>query len=345
MMAVPSPKRRGRGPGTLAKCLVVLSLLATTAIAEEPDPRQLGREYTARFLAGETDYLWERLPAGMREHFQDPESLQAWSDLIRETFGPEAELKNEEVIPRGTGSLYRRIATFEKEETPATFEWTFDAKGRPVAFRVDSTKAAGFSRYLKRETKADLRLPFEGEWTVAWGGRTVAQNYHVFTTDQRFAYDILMTKDGETHEGDGNRLNQYYCWEKPVFAAADGVIVEARGDLPDQVRGKMDEDHPPGNHVVIDHGHDEFSLLAHMRQGSVVVKAGDRVKKGDRLGKCGNSGNTSEPHIHFHLQDRPGFDPGHAQGLPAQFQDYVADGKHVDRGEPTRGQVIRPEKP
>ena len=72
------------------------------------------------------------------------------------------------------------------------------------------------------------------------------------------------------------------------------------------------------------------------------MTAGDRVKPGQFLGSCGNSGNTSEPHIHYHLQDRPGFDPAHAEGLPAQFRSYLADGKPVERGEPVKGQVIRP---
>ena len=81
-------------------------------------------------------------------------------------------------------------------------------------------------------------------------------------------------------------------------------------------------------------------MLAHLRQGSVAVGQGQQVAAGDTLGRCGNSGNTSEPHLHFHLQDSPVF--GQGNGLPAFFNDYTADGKAVDRGEPVQGQVVSP---
>jgi murein DD-endopeptidase MepM/ murein hydrolase activator NlpD len=70
------------------------------------------------------------------------------------------------------------------------------------------------------------------------------------------------------------------------------------------------------------------------------VKAGQRVVAGQELGRCGNSGNTSEPHLHFHLQDAPEF--GQGNGLPAFFEHYIADGEAVERGEPVRGQTIAP---
>ena len=73
--------------------------------------------------------------------------------------------------------------------------------------------------------------------------------------------------------------------------------------------------------------------------GSVAVEPGDSVSAGDRLGLCGNSGNTSEPHLHFHVQDKPRF--GQGNGKPAFFNDYLADGEFVERGEPTRGQSVQ----
>lgn len=80
-------------------------------------------------------------------------------------------------------------------------------------------------------------------------------------------------------------------------------------------------------------------FLCHFQNGSIKVKAGDRVTRGQPLGLCGNSGNSSEPHLHIHLQTTPKF--GAAKGLPLQFEHYEADGKAVDRGEPTKGQQIR----
>ena len=113
------------------------------------------------------------------------------------------------------------------------------------------------------------------------------------------------------------------------------MIVESVDGLADNVRNIVQ---PAGNHVVIDHGNAEYSVIAHFRKGTVSRKVGDSVQTGDLLGYCGNSGNSTEPHIHYHLQNSPRL--GEAEGLPAQFIDYVADGKPVTRGEPVKGQKV-----
>ena len=184
-----------------------------------------------------------------------------------------------------------------------------------------------------------MRLPFEGEWFVFWGGRELKQNYHAANRNQRFAYDFVMHRDGKSHQGDGLALGDYYCWGQPLLSPADAVVVEAVDGLPDQPIGSMDRKHPAGNHLILDLGNGEYALLAHFQQNSLRVKAGDAVKKGETLGLCGNSGNTSEPHLHFHLQTGKGF--GEGDGLPAQFQHYQANGQPVPRGEPMRGQTVR----
>jgi murein DD-endopeptidase MepM/ murein hydrolase activator NlpD len=91
--------------------------------------------------------------------------------------------------------------------------------------------------------------------------------------------------------------------------------------------------------VIIDHGNSEYSVLAHLKLGSVRVKVGQKVMPGTMIGRCGNSGNSPVPHLHIHLQNTPVIFGG--EGLPMQFQDYVADKKPVSTGEPERGQIIR----
>ena len=187
--------------------------------------------------------------------------------------------------------------------------------------------------------KTLLQLPFEGEWFVFWGGRTITDNYHVVASDQRFAYDILIVKDGVSHSGDGKLLEQYYCWGEPVIAPGTGTVIAVVDGLPDNLPGVMDPKNPPGNHVWIDLGNDEIALLAHLQKNSVAVEAGESVDKGDIVGRCGNSGNTTEPHIHFHIQDEPGF--GKGRGKPAFFTNYLANGQVVARGEPRRGERVQ----
>ena len=98
--------------------------------------------------------------------------------------------------------------------------------------------------------------------------------------------------------------------------------------------------HPAGNHVVVQTAEHEFVYLAHFEQGSILVKEGDRVAVGDPLGHGGNSGNSSEPHLHIHVQDQVEFAAPDAIVLPLRFANYLADGQPVSDGEPVQGQFI-----
>jgi murein DD-endopeptidase MepM/ murein hydrolase activator NlpD len=161
----------------------------------------------------------------------------------------------------------------------------------------------------------------------------------VVASDQRHAWDILVWRNGGTHRGDGKRLTDYWAFGRRILAPAAARVIEAVDGLPDNVPGHMDPQHAAGNHVVLDLGHGEYALIAHLRHGSVAVKVGDRVRTGQLLGRCGNSGNTSEPHVHFHVQDSPTL--FRAKGVPVEFSDYLADGRRVDHGIPLQGQFVR----
>ncbi|TGU70988.1 M23 family metallopeptidase, partial [Mesorhizobium sp. M00.F.Ca.ET.186.01.1.1] len=124
----------------------------------------------------------------------------------------------------------------------------------------------------------------------------VLSNYHYAIPSQRYAYDIIKIKDGYSYSGDATKNESYYAFGQEILAPQDGTVVHVVSDIPDNVPvGTMNDKQPAGNVVVIDHGNGEFSYLAHLKQGSAKVKVGDRVKKGDLLGLCGNSGNSSEP--------------------------------------------------
>jgi murein DD-endopeptidase MepM/ murein hydrolase activator NlpD len=217
----------------------------------------------------------------------------------------------------------------------------------PVLWRGLHRRSPAPTRFGDYQTKTELHLPFEGEWEVFWGGRTSAQNAHVSCSDQRFAYDFDAVRGGRSRDFSWSSTNEdFYAFGRPILAPADAVVVEAVDSLPDNEPGKMDPKHPAGNHVILDFMNGEYALLAHFRQGSLRARAGDRVEHGQVLASCGNSGNTSQPHLHFHLQNSPKLDPcGKVEGLPAFFVDYTADGRRVARGEPIRGQIVRRDGP
>ncbi len=181
-----------------------------------------------------------------------------------------------------------------------------------------------------------FRLPLDGPVTVGWGGATPDVNYHVAAPDQRWAYDLLVTRDGQTHRGDGERCEDYYCYGLPVLAPADGTVVTTMDGDPDMPVGELGGGRDAGgNQVVLEVAPGQFLFLCHLRPGSIAVKPGDRVKQGQAVGRVGNSGNTSEPHLHVHLQDRP--EPDIAEGIPLYFHEYKVGDQFVERGIPTGG--------
>jgi murein DD-endopeptidase MepM/ murein hydrolase activator NlpD len=317
----------------------VAPLLATALAAQVPDPLATGRQYTAWFYAGETARIWERFSPEMKAALASAESLAQFRRQVIDQIGTEDKVLAEKVAPSGQFQVYLRKVKFSGAATPVDVQWTLQLDGGVAGFFIRPAQQEAASSHLHDRTKTPLGLPFEGEWRVAWGGRTLEQNAHAFSVDQRFADDFVKVRDGSTHAGDGTRNEQYYAFGQPILAPAAGKVAAAADGVDDNVPGEMNDRQPLGNYVVLDHGNGEFSFLAHLQKGSVAVKVGDAVKAGQRLGSCGNSGNASEPHLHFHLQTTPRF--GDGDGLPAQLR-YLQDGKTVDHGEPTKGQTIRP---
>lgn len=331
-----------------AAAVLVLAAAPVCAAAQQDDSPSLarGRQYAQWLYAGQVDSLWTRFAPQMRTAIPSTEAMRTMQQQIQAQTGAETEVLGERIMdpPPAPGvAVYVRSARFAAAPVVLDLTIVLDSAGtihglnlRPQA---QASPTAAPSQFLEYQTRTPLRLPFDGDWFVFWGGRTVAQNYHAAHASQRFAYDIVVVRDGRSHAGDGTRLEDYYCWGQPLLAPGAGTVVTALDGLPDLQPGQMDPRNPPGNHVMLDHGNGEFSLLAHMRQGSVAVRAGDTVAQGQKLGECGNSGNTSEPHLHYHLQNGPVF--GQGEGLPAQFNAYLADGQPVARGEPVKGQTVR----
>ncbi|AWX57925.1 M23 family peptidase [Brevibacillus brevis] len=182
-------------------------------------------------------------------------------------------------------------------------------------------------------TKLAYSAPFTGEWYVFWGGQNVLSNYHYEVESQRYAYDLIQVKDGLSYKGDPAKNESYFAFGQEILAPQAGTVVHVVNDLKDNVPvGAMNAQQPAGNVVILDHGHGEFSYFAHLKEGSAKVKVGDRVKKGDLLGLCGNSGNSSEPHLHYQVSDgkdlfnsksirvqwENGLNPRQGDSIPAQ---------------------------
>lgn len=316
-------------------------IVPTAAISADEATLKAGRVMSDAFLSGDTGKIWNQMTPDMQKAMGSEAKLTEFRDGIDKQLGKSEIIISETTFANGALRVYDRVSERPAQRQRLQAQWAFDSAGKVAGFFVKPAPKPAESRFLDYQTKADLRLPFRGNWFVFWGGRTLEHNYHAADPGQRFAADLVVVKDGSSHRGSGQALEDYYCWDQPIFAPADGKIVSIENGLPDLTPGTMDPENPAGNHVVIDLGAGEFAFLAHLRQGSIGVKAGETIKHGAEIGSCGNSGNTSEPHLHFHLQT--GSKLGEGEGLPAFFNEFVADGQPVDRGEPRRGQTISAE--
>ena len=190
---------------------------------------------------------------------------------------------------------------------------------------------------------SDLHLPFRGEWYVLWGGDTREINQHHDVPSQRFAFDFLaMDAQGHTHKGDGTHNEDYYVFGREILAPADGVVTDVIEGVRDNVPGSMNPYSALGNAVFIRHKDYEISVMAHFRLGSIRVRAGDRVFRGQVIGLCGNSGNSSEPHLHYHIENTPVIQD--ATGIKCFFRNVIVtrDGKTDEKAEysPVKGDVV-----
>ncbi len=171
--------------------------------------------------------------------------------------------------------------------------------------------------------KVEYGLPFDGEWGVANGGVTKETSHSWEILPQRFAYDFLIVDEaGESYCGDKKDLHSYYCYGKYILAPADGVVVSIKNNFPDcriMDDGQPDPNTPDigGNRIIMKHSSNEYSTICHLMPKSITVRKGQTVKRGDVIAKCGNSGNTTEPHIHFQVQNTAHFYS--SIGLPILF--------------------------
>jgi hypothetical protein len=162
----------------------------------------------------------------------------------------------------------------------------------------------------------DLRFPLGSRvYLVGQGGSGNVLNQHFRHPSQKYALDILgLNRAGFRCRG----LHPPVIWEyaicgDPVSSRCDGIIAAAFDGADDQEAGRRDPSNPPGNHVAIE-CEGTTIYLAHLLNGSIMVVAGQRVRSGDLIGRVGNSGNTTEPHLHIHAER--GLYPGHFSGQP-----------------------------
>jgi len=191
--------------------------------------------------------------------------------------------------------------------------------------------------------------PLEGTGWVAFNGcckevphrRAGIPVNGVLYVSQRFAIDwIKLDANSQQSNGDSNKNENWPTYGQKAIAVADAKVVSVLDGLPERVPNALPPDttmqNVTGNHVILDLGRGYYAFYAHLQPGSLKVRVGDRVKRGQVLALVGNSGNTTAPHLHFHVSD--GMGPLSSQGLPYLIDTFVVKGVGVDVTE--QGKVI-----
>ncbi|HLN20605.1 MAG TPA: urea transporter [Bacteroidales bacterium] len=147
-----------------------------------------------------------------------------------------------------------------------------------------------------------MKLPFHGTWSITQGYDGSETHKGLWSHGLDF---VIIDQKGNQFNDKGDIPENYFCFNKPVLATADGIVELVIDDIDDNIIGKPNIRENWGNTVIIRHTPYVFSSMSHLRKASVPVKPGDRVKHGTVIGKCGNSGRSSYPHLHFQVQALP----------------------------------------
>ncbi|MFJ7744675.1 peptidoglycan DD-metalloendopeptidase family protein [Peribacillus sp. NPDC097295] len=182
-----------------------------------------------------------------------------------------------------------------------------------------------------------VNFPLKEQTVIGWGGQYVKDNLpHAIWSSERWAYDLVM----EPFNMNSDNNEDYGIWNKEVHSPVSGVISATYDGEGDITPGSEDFHSLEGNYVYIElEETGTYLLLNHLKKDSVVVKVGDKVKPGDLLGRVGNSGSSSEPHLHIHHQrQNPSktIHPVLAEGLPLFFEEISGSSM------PVKGDIIAP---
>lgn len=279
-------------------------------------------------LAVKVTTLQVRSAAGRRIETLSGARLKAAMSLLASPDQPTTELP-----PSAVGIVWVDLSFAHRDRIPSRIEHrlTIDiGPGHPIGPII---KRTGGDAKIASKPAAEIGAPLRGGRWVAIVGphrRALQPVNGAFHLGQRFAIDwgALLDAKGRTHAGDANRNRSYFNYGQPVLAVGAGKVVEAVDRYPDQIpnhKVPVPLAAADGNHVILKLGKGVFVGYAHLVPGSVRVHRGERVRKGQVLGKLGNSGNSSGPHLHFQLMTRPSLLD--SDGLPFVLDRFKLHGR------------------
>jgi hypothetical protein len=330
----------------LILCFLVFS--TTPLFASDPHPPQLNASFLARpapiVQDGSTRLVYEMVITNLSNNKYVLDAVEAKAGTAQFTFSALAgmtvrlgargqpEGAEDRTIDGGRSVIVFLLLDLGNSKAPSTIEHTLhivDDKG-------DAHAVVLAPLVVSNESPIVVSPPLHGDWIAgdSVNNKPDAAHRRAVLVDgghawlaQRYAIDWVQyqTVDGvrTTWKGPEDRNDSYFCYNQPIYSVATGKVVDIADGLPENVphSGKYaiatDFNNAAGNHIVAEIAPNRYVLYAHMRPGTVQVKVGDTVKVGDILGRVGNTGSSTEPHLHMHIDNQPSFLAGN--GMPYEF--------------------------
>ncbi|GIE69647.1 M23 family metallopeptidase [Actinoplanes palleronii] len=275
--------------------------------------------------------------------------------IERVLLDPKARTFGRALAPGTSGSLLLDVTVAAGARAPARLIHRFEVSG--TAHRTVSGAA---TKVAQREP-LHLSPPLRGGGLAVYGCcrppfvhrlAVMELNGGTFAA-QRYAIDFVRTRGGvDSYAGDQARNESYFIFGAGVTAVADGRVLAVRDGVPENTPEKLPPRTGPGdltgNFVIQDLGGGAYALYAHMQTGSVRVRPGDRLTRGQALGLVGNTGNSTEPHLHFHVVDSPELPLGVAgDSVPYTFDRFRLQNRitGLDSDPPAPVRVAAPPAP
>ncbi|PIQ48153.1 MAG: peptidase M23 [Cytophagales bacterium CG12_big_fil_rev_8_21_14_0_65_40_12] len=310
---------------------ILLVAQASFAQAEKEVSKKVATAFEKHFNAGEYNAIFEMFSPEMKTALPLDQTLTFLTNVKAQA----GELKSLTFIKYEQGMVALYKAQFDRALLGLNLSTDQSAKINGIFLKPFQDETLP----TMERNASSLILPFKGEWTVFWGGDTQEQNYHVTTPSQKNAFDLLiMDENGKSFSGDGTKNEDYYAFGKELIAPAAGEVVLVVDGIKDNKPGTMNLVFMTGNTVIIKTENNEYLLFAHFKQHSIQVKQGDRVTQGQLLGLCGNSGNSSEAHLHFHIQNVE--EMAQATGIKSYFEQIKVNGTFKKDYSPVKGERI-----
>ncbi|MFH2203126.1 MAG: M23 family metallopeptidase [Elusimicrobiota bacterium] len=307
--------------------------VAVNAPVDEELLRRRAADYLAYWKAGRYDAMYGTLT----KKFQAQISSSAFKNAVAAVVPFELVRDSATVMPGKAGLYWFELKTAVGN---LALEIWFTPSGR-IAGQGQAQSGPGASPFPSPHSSRVLADPFYFPFTPATGEWFLGGTHHRSSRAQRYAMDFVIVRGSETYNGDVSDNRSFFAYDQEIRCPSDGVVVDAHDGEPDNIPRKTFDGYL-GNYAVVKIADDAFILFAHIKPGTLGVAKGGRVRAKQSIGRVGNSGHSTEPHLHMHVTDAYPVGGGweKSDAIPMEFSRVTHNGKNQHRAAAEDGDLM-----